>query len=233
MIIIFNFTPAYGKCRKSQAALRSEPPQGPQHIGGIRTALFNYLCQKHGGTFVFRSEDTDQTRFVPGAEEYIVDSLQWAGITIDEGIHVGGPYGPYRQSERKDMYRQYAEQLVKDGHAYYAFDTPAELEEMRERMSSQGNPSPAYDHITRQYMKNSLSLSQDETEKGWPPAMLMIRLKMPRNEELKFEDLIRGWVVFNTSQLDDKVLFKSDGMPTYHLANVVDDHLMHITHGSW
>ena len=213
--------------------LRYAPsPTGPQHIGGIRTALFNYLfVKKHGGTFVFRSEDTDQTRFVPGAEEYIVDSLQWAGITIDEGIHVGGPYGPYRQSERKDMYRQYAEQLVKDGHAYYAFDTPAELEEMRERMSSQGNPSPAYDHITRQYMKNSLSLSQDETEKRLASGdAYVIRLKMPRNEELKFEDLIRGWVVFNTSQLDDKVLFKSDGMPTYHLANVVDDHLMHITH---
>lgn len=213
--------------------LRYAPsPTGPQHIGGIRTALFNYLfVKKHGGTFIFRSEDTDQTRFVPGAEEYIIDSLKWAGITIDEGISVGGPYGPYRQSERKAIYRQYADQLLASGHAYYAFDTPEELEEMRTRMTEQGNPSPAYDQITRQYMKNSLALSQDEVDKrlqaGDP---YVIRLKMPRNEEVKFSDLIRGIVVFNTSQLDDKVLFKSDGMPTYHLANVVDDHLMKITH---
>jgi glutamyl-tRNA synthetase len=152
-------------------------------------------------------------------------------ITIDEGISVGGPYGPYRQSERKAIYRQFADQLIESGHAYYAFDTPEELEEMRTRMTEQGNPSPAYDQITRQYMKNSLALSQDEVDKrlqaGDP---YVIRLKMPRNEEVKFNDLIRGMVVFNTSQLDDKVLFKSDGMPTYHLANVVDDHLMKITH---
>lgn len=207
-------------------------PTGPQHLGGIRTALFNYLfAKKNGGTFVFRSEDTDQSRFVPGAEDYITDSLRWAGITVDEGLNVGGPYGPYRQSERKELYREYAMQLITSGHAYYAFDTSEDLEAMRTRMTAQGNPSPAYDHITRQYMQNSLALPKDEVEKrlaaGDP---YVIRIMMPRNEEVKFNDIVRGWVVFNTNQLDDKVLFKSDGMPTYHLANVVDDHLMHITH---
>ncbi|HMX03078.1 MAG TPA: glutamate--tRNA ligase, partial [Chitinophagales bacterium] len=145
--------------------------------------------------------------------------------------HIGGPFAPYRQSERKDMYRKYAMELIEKGHAYYAFDTPEELEAMRNRMMEQGNPSPAYDHITRQYMKNSVALSKDETERriqnGDP---YVIRIKMPRNEEVKFHDLIRGWVSFNSSQLDDKVLFKSDGMPTYHLANVVDDYLMQVTH---
>ena len=207
-------------------------PTGPQHLGGIRTALFNYLfAKKNGGTFVFRSEDTDQSRFVPGAEDYITDSLRWAGITVDEWLNVGGPYGPYRQSERKELYREYAMQLITSGHAYYAFDTSEDLEAMRTRMTAQGNPSPAYDHITRQYMQNSLALPKDEVEKrlaaGDP---YVIRIMMPRNEEVKFNDIVRGWVVFNTNQLDDKVLFKSDGMPTYHLANVVDDHLMHITH---
>ena len=207
-------------------------PTGPQHIGGIRTALFNYLfAKKNNGTFIFRSEDTDRSRFVPTAEEYIIDSLNWAGIEIDEGIGAGGDFGPYRQSERKEIYSQYAEQMIQSGHAYYAFDTPEELEDMRKRMASEGNPSPAYDHITRQYMKNSLALPHDETErrlKSGDP--YVVRLKMPRNEEIKFHDLIRGWVTFNTNQLDDKVLFKSDGMPTYHLANIVDDHLMQISH---
>lgn len=213
--------------------LRYAPsPTGAQHLGGIRTALYNYLfVKKTGGKLVLRIEDTDQARYVPGAEEYVINSCAWAGITFDEGVHVGGPFAPYRQSERKDMYKKYAMELIEKGHAYYAFDTPEELEAMRNRMMEQGNPSPAYDHITRQYMKNSVSLSRDEVERrlanGEP---YVIRIKMPRNEEVKFHDLIRGWVSFNSSQLDDKVLFKSDGMPTYHLANVVDDYLMQITH---
>lgn len=207
-------------------------PTGPQHIGGIRTALFNYLfVKKNKGTLILRSEDTDQSRFVPGAEEYIINSCKWAGIEFDEGVHIGGPFAPYRQSERKELYAKYAQQLIDSGHAYYAFDTPEELEEMRTRMTAQGNPSPAYDHVTRQYMKNSLALSQDEVEQRLANnEPYVIRIAMPRNEEIKFNDLIRGWVTFNSNQLDDKVLFKSDGMPTYHLANIVDDYLMQITH---
>ncbi len=207
-------------------------PTGPLHIGGVRTALFNYLfAKKNNGTFILRIEDTDQTRYVPGAEEYIVDSLKWAGINIDEGFTVGGPYGPYRQSERKDMYRQYAQQLVDSGYAYYAFDTPEELEEMRERLKKSGVAAPQYNAITRTYMKNSLTLPKEEVEKrlssGEP---YVIRLKVPRNEEIKIYDIIRKWVVVNSSKIDDKILLKADGMPTYHLANVVDDHLMKITH---
>lgn len=210
-------------------------PTGPLHMGGVRTALYNYLfARKHGGTFILRLEDTDQTRFVPGAEEYIVDALKWCGMEIDEGIGApdnSGPHGPYRQSERKAMYRQYAMQLIENGNAYYAFDTPEELEEMRERMKQAGVPSPQYNAVTRAHMKNSTSLSAEEVQKrldaGDP---YVIRVKMPRNEEVRFEDQIRGWVVVNTANLDDKVLFKSDGMPTYHLANIVDDHLMEVTH---
>lgn len=206
-------------------------PTGPLHPGGVRTALFNYLLAKQlGGKFILRIEDTDQTRFVAGAEQFIIDSLQWCGITFDEGVHVGGPHGPYRQSERKAMYRQYADQLIENGHAYYAFDTEDELEAMRERLKKANVASPQYNSITRVNMKNSLSLPADEVQKrldaGEP---YVIRFKMPRNEEVKVKDLIRGWVVVNTAQLDDKVLFKSDGMPTYHLANVVDDYLMEIT----
>ncbi|MBC8045240.1 MAG: glutamate--tRNA ligase [Fimbriimonadaceae bacterium] len=218
---------------EKKVRLRYAPsPTGAQHIGGIRTALFNYLfVKKHGGELILRSEDTDQSRFVEGAEEFVINSCKYAGIEFDEGIHVGGPYAPYRQSERKDIYKKYVQQLIDNGNAYYAFDTPEELEEMRNRMITEGNPSPAYDHITRQYMKNSVALSQDEVEKKLVNnEPYVIRIKMPRNEEIKFNDLIRGWVTFNSSQLDDKVLFKSDGMPTYHLANVVDDYLMKITH---
>ena len=207
-------------------------PTGPLHIGGVRTALYNYLfAKKHGGDFLLRVEDTDQTRYVPGAEEYIVDALNWCNIKVDEGVGVGGELGPYRQSERKEMYRQYADRLISSGHAYYAFDTPEELEEMRQRMKNAGVPSPQYNQVTRTSMKNSISLSKDEVkarvDMGEP---YVIRVKMPRNEEVKINDLIRGWVVVNTNNLDDKVIFKSDGMPTYHLANVVDDHLMKITH---
>lgn len=207
-------------------------PTGPLHIGGVRTALYNYLfAKKHNGDFLLRIEDTDQTRFVPGAEAYILESLAWCGIMPNEGVGVGGDLGPYRQSERKPMYREYADQLLNAGHAYYAFDTPEELEEMRTRLTAAKVASPAYNCITRSNMKNSLTLSEDEVKRrldaGEP---YVIRVKMPRNEEVRFKDIIRGWVVVHSTNLDDKVLFKSDGMPTYHLANIVDDHLMNITH---
>lgn len=207
-------------------------PTGFQHIGGIRTALFCYLfTKKMNGDFILRIEDTDRTRFVQGAEEYIVQSLAWCGITCAEGIHVGGEYGPYRQSERKDIYKKYVDQLLASGHAYYAFDTPEELAEMRENLKKQGSKTPQYNAITRQYMKNSLVLSEDEVQKrleaGEPH---VVRLKVPRKEDVKIHDLVRGWVIVNSSQIDDKVLMKGDGMPTYHLANVVDDHLMEISH---
>ncbi len=207
-------------------------PTGFLHIGGLRTALYNYLfARHHGGTFVLRIEDTDQTRYVEGAEQDIITSLEWAGMTIDEGPHKPGDVGPYRQSERKEMYHKYAKQLVDDGHAYYAFDTTEEIDEMRERLKKSGNPSPSYDSITRQSMKNSLTLPQDEVEKRLAAGdEYVIRLKVPRRETVKFEDLVRGIVSFETAGLDDQVLMKSDGMPTYHLANVVDDHTMGITH---
>ena len=207
-------------------------PTGFLHIGGLRTALYNYLfARHHGGTFVLRIEDTDQTRYVEGAEHDIITSLEWAGMTIDEGPHKPGDVGPYRQSERKEMYHKYAKQLVDDGHAYYAFDTTEEIDEMRERLKKSGNPSPSYDSITRQSMKNSLTLPQDEVEKRLAAGdEYVIRLKVPRRETVKFEDLVRGIVSFETAGLDDQVLMKSDGMPTYHLANVVDDHTMGITH---
>lgn len=207
-------------------------PTGFLHIGGLRTALYNYLfARHHGGTFVLRIEDTDQARFVEGAEEDIVKSLEWAGMTIDEGPNKPGDFGPYRQSERKAMYAEYAKQLVENGHAYYAFDTTEEIDEMRERLKKSGNPSPSYDSITRQSMKNSLTLPQDEVEKRLANGdEYVIRLKVPRRETVKFEDLVRGVVSFETAGLDDQVLMKSDGMPTYHLANVVDDHTMGITH---
>lgn len=206
-------------------------PTGPLHIGGVRTALYNYLfARKHGGTMILRVEDTDQNRFVPGAEEYIIESLKWVGIEIDEGPVNGGPHAPYRQSERKPMYAQYAYDMVEKGHAYYAFDTEEEIEQMRKRLEA-GNMQPAYDSVSRMSMKNSLTLPADEVkarlESGNP---YVIRIKMPRKEEIRFHDIIRGWVVVNSAQLDDKVLLKSDGMPTYHLANVVDDYLMGISH---
>lgn len=206
-------------------------PTGPLHIGGLRTALYNYLfARKHGGKMILRIEDTDQNRFVPGAEEYIINSLQWAGIEIDEGQGVGGPDAPYRQSERRDMYAKYAYDLIDKGHAYYAFDTEEDLENMRKRLEA-GGMQPAYDAVSRMSMTNSLTLPADEVksrlEKGDP---CVVRIKLPRKEEIRFHDIIRGWVVVHTSQMDDKVLLKSDGMPTYHLANVVDDYLMKISH---
>ncbi|SHI44630.1 glutamyl-tRNA synthetase [Hymenobacter daecheongensis DSM 21074] len=207
-------------------------PTGPLHIGGVRTALYNYLlARKLGGKMLLRIEDTDQNRFVPGAEQYIMDALRWCGIEIDEGIEQGGPHAPYRQSERKPMYRQYAQQLIDSGHAYYAFDTAEDLDAMRARLTAAKVPNPQYNSITRAQMRNSLTLPEDEVkqllESG---AQYVIRLKVPRKEEIRFNDLIRGWVVVHSSAVDDKVLMKSDGMPTYHLANIVDDHLMEITH---
>ena len=207
-------------------------PTGTLHIGGVRTALYNYLfAHKHGGDFILRIEDTDQNRFVPGAEEYIMESLRWLGIEPSESPLHGGPDAPYRQSERKAMYQQYAQQLILTGNAYYAFDTPEELEDMRSRLTAAKVASPQYNAITRNSMKNSLTLSDDEVkrrlEAGDP---YVIRIKLPRQEEVRFHDIIRGWIVVHTQNMDDKVLFKSDGMPTYHLANVVDDFLMKITH---
>ena len=208
-------------------------PTGPLHMGGVRTALYNYLfAKKHHGDFILRIEDTDQNRFVPGAEEYIVESLKWCNILPDEGVgFADAGYGPYRQSERKPIYRAYAEKLIANGNAYYAFDTPDDLEEMRNRLSAAGVASPQYNAISRQSMKNSLTLSEDEVKKRLEAGeAYVIRIKIPRNEEIKLHDIIRGWVVVHSGQMDDKVLFKSDGMPTYHLANVVDDYLMKITH---
>jgi glutamyl-tRNA synthetase len=207
-------------------------PTGGLHLGGVRTVLYNYLFAKqHGGTFILRIEDTDQTRYVPGAEEYIQDCLQWCGLQPDESPLHGGPYAPYRQSERKEMYRQYAEQLIKQGNAYYAFDTPGELDEMRTKFKTDENPSPQYNYILREKMRNSLMLGDDEVTRllseGIP---YVIRIKMPQDETLTFTDMIRGEVSFNSSLVDDKVLLKADGMPTYHLAVVVDDYAMKITH---
>src|SRR6187455_591339 len=207
-------------------------PTGGLHLGGMRTVLYNYLfAKKHGGDFILRIEDTDQNRYVAGAEEYIFNCLKWAGLEPTESSVHGGSYGPYRQSERKEMYRKYAEQLVKDGHAYYAFDTPEDLEKMRHDFKTDQNPSPQYDGSVRMKMRNSVSLPTDETKKLLDEgARHVIRIKMPEHETVSFTDIIRGEVSFDTSTVDDKVLLKADGMPTYHLAVVVDDHLMKISH---
>ena len=219
--------------KMSEVRVRFAPsPTGPLHIGGVRTALYNYLfAKKNGGKMILRIEDTDQARFVEGTEQYIIDSLKWCGIEFDESVVAGGEFGPYKQSERKHLYLPYAEQLIKDGFAYYAFDTSEELTAMRERMKAAGVPSPQYNAVTRTTMQNSLSLSETEVTKRMEAGeSYVIRIKMPRNEEVKLNDIIRGWVVVNTNNMDDKVIFKSDGMPTYHLANVVDDYLMKISH---
>jgi glutamyl/glutaminyl-tRNA synthetase len=213
--------------------LRFAPsPTGALHIGGVRTALYNYLlARKHGGTFILRIEDTDQTRYVPGAENYIIEALQWCGISPDEGPGFGGDYGPYRQSDRKDIYTQYAIDLVNSGNGYYAFDTPEELDTKRAASADGGHQTWRYDPSTRMSMRNSLSLPAEEVSKllaGGEP--YTIRLKVPEGEEVIIQDQVRGEVIFQTNELDDKVMLKADGMPTYHLANVVDDHLMQITH---
>ena len=197
----------------SEVRVRFAPsPTGPLHIGGVRTALYNYLfAKKHHGKIILRIEDTDQSRFVKGAENYIIESLNWCGIKFDESIVNKGDYGPYRQSDRKEIYREYAEKLIEEGNAYYAFDTSEELDEMRSRMKKAGVPSPQYNSITRSSMKNSISLSEDEVKNRLnSDEKYVIRIKMPRNEDVKIHDVIRGWVVVNTNNMDDKVL-KPDG----------------------
>lgn len=206
-------------------------PTGPLHIGGVRTALFNYLfAKKHGGQFLLRIEDTDKTREVEGAIQYVIDSFKWLGFVPDEGPGFGGSRGPYKQSERLDLYKKYAHELIEKGHAYYAFDTPEELDEKRNQFKK-ASVNFIYNNKTRLSMNNSLSLSADAVKAKLDSGdSYVIRFKMPSKTEIKFNDKIRGWVTFNSETLDDKVIFKSDGYPTYHLANVVDDHLMAITH---
>jgi len=217
----------------SKVRVRFAPsPTGGLHLGGVRTVLYNYLfARKHGGEFILRIEDTDQTRYVEGAEQYIYNCLEWCGMEPDESPLKEGKYGPYRQSERKPMYREYAEQLVKEGHAYYAFDTPDDLEKMRNEYKTAENPSPQYDRTVRLKMKNSLTLTANEVKKLLDEgARHVIRIKMPEGETISFTDMIHHEVSFESSLVDDKVLLKADGMPTYHLAVVVDDYLMKITH---
>lgn len=207
-------------------------PTGALHIGGVRTALYNYLLAKRfNGTFILRIEDTDQTRYVPGAEKYIVDSLEWLGLQPDEGPDYGGEYGPYRQSERKHLYAQYAQQLIEKGHAYYAFDTTEELDAAREAEKEKGNHTFKYDASNRLSLRNSLSLPAATVEQLLAEnTPFTIRLKIPSDEVILINDIIRGEVRFQSNELDDKIILKGDGMPTYHLANIVDDHLMKITH---
>ena len=207
-------------------------PTGGLHLGGVRTVLYNYLfARKQGGTFVLRIEDTDQSRYVAGAEQYIADCLSWCGLTPDESPMNGGEYAPYRQSERKPIYFEYAKRLIDSGYAYYAFDTQEELEQMRHTFKTNENTNPQYDHSTRHAMRNSLTLSDTEVSRlmseGTP---YVIRIKMPENKTLIIKDMIRGEVSFECNLVDDKVLLKADGMPTYHLAVVVDDYLMKISH---
>jgi len=207
-------------------------PTGPLHIGGVRTALYNYLFARHyNGSFILRIEDTDQTRFIPGAEEYILESLRWCGLQPDEDVNRGGPYAPYRQSERNDLYREYILVLLARGHAYYAFDTPEELDALRDQSLQDGGEQFQYNCKSRMDLRNSLAMPEDEVLEridGGEP--YVIRIRIPENEVVIFHDLIRGEVSVHTDHLDDKVLFKSDGTPTYHLANVVDDYLMKISH---
>ena len=207
-------------------------PTGALHIGGVRTALYNYLlAKKFNGTFILRIEDTDQTRYVPGAEEYIMEALKWCNILPVEGPGLGGEYGPYRQSERKHLYKQYAIELVNKGRAYYAFDTPEELDAMRQREKEKGNHSPLYNGDIKKSMTNSITLSDEEVKTRLDSgAPYTIRLNLPAGETVVVNDIIRGEVSFQTNDLDDKIILKGDGMPTYHLANIVDDHLMKITH---
>ena len=215
-----------------QVRVRFAPsPTGPLHIGGVRTALFNYLfAKKKGGIFFLRVEDTDQNRFVPGAESYILEALEWLGISPDETIGKNEKFGPYRQSERKQLYKQYADQLINSGWAYYAFDTAEALDSHRKQHEEQGKTF-IYNHHNREKLDTSLVISKEETEKRIANSEeYVIRFKTPVDETLHLHDIIRGEVKFETNLLDDKVLFKSDGMPTYHLANIVDDHLMETSH---
>ncbi|MEO6036794.1 MAG: glutamate--tRNA ligase [Saprospiraceae bacterium] len=202
-------------------------PTGALHIGGVRTALYNYLlARQHGGTFILRVEDTDQNRYVPGAEDYIIESLRWLGLLPDEGLGFGGEQGPYRQSDRQPIYRKYAEQLVELGQAYYAFDSPEQLDERRKAIDNF-----TYNYLTRTDFQNGLTLSEGEVQSRLAAGQAhVIRLRVAPGQAIHIHDLIRGEVVFQSDELDDKVLLKADGMPTYHLANIVDDHLMGITH---
>ncbi len=217
---------------KQNTRVRFAPsPTGPLHIGGVRTALFNYLyAKKHRGTFMLRIEDTDRGRYVEGAESYIIEALNWCGIEIDEGATKGGPHAPYHQSERKDIYKKYIDQLIDNGWGYMAFDSPEELDQVRKAYEQQ-KQTFTYNAASRSKLKNSLSLPKETVQQyineGRP---YVIRFKMPENEDVMFNDMVRGEVKVNTATLDDKILFKSDGLPTYHLANVVDDHLMEISH---
>ena len=206
-------------------------PTGPLHIGGVRTALFNYLfAKKHGGTFYIRIEDTDQTRFVAEAEDYIFEALEWLGISPDETIRKNEKFGPYRQSDRKEIYKQYADKLIQSGWAYYAFDTPEKLDELRKNAETEGKTF-IYNHTVREKLDTSLNFSDEIVKTRIANGEhYVIRFKTPVNETLHLQDIIRGEVQFDTNLLDDKVLFKSDGMPTYHLANIVDDHLMETSH---
>ena len=215
-----------------QVRVRFAPsPTGPLHIGGVRTALFNYLfAKKHNGTFVLRIEDTDQNRYVEGAEQYIIDSLNWCNIPFDEGPNKNEKFGPYRQSERKDLYKQFADQLIKSGHAYYAFDTAEALDAHRKDHEAKGKTF-IYNWHNREKLSNSLSLSAEDVQVKLDAGEdYVIRFKSPQDQTLHLKDIIRGEIKIDTNILDDKVLFKADGMPTYHLANIVDDHLMEITH---
>lgn len=218
---------------KREVRVRFAPsPTGALHIGGVRTALYNYLfARQNGGKFIIRIEDTDSQRFVPGAEDYIIESLKWCGITIDEGVSVGGPHAPYRQSERREIYWNYAQELIANGWAYYAFDSAEELDAMRADYESRGETF-SYNHQVRETLRTSLSLPSEEVERllkedqNW-----VIRFKMPVDENVIMNDIVRGEVIINSSTLDDKVLYKAvDQLPTYHLANIVDDHLMEISH---
>ena len=217
----------------SDVRVRFAPsPTGLLHIGGLRTALYNFLfARQHAGSFILRIEDTDRARYVDDAVHDILDALAWTGLDYDEGPAVGGPHEPYYQSQREELYAQYAQQLVDAGHAYYAFDTEEELDDMRTRLRKEGQPSAQYDASTRTEMRNSLTLPDDEVQQLLADgAEHVIRLKVPRNETVRFEDVIRGNVAFDTEGVDDQVLIKSDGMPTYHMANIVDDHHMQISH---
>ena len=215
-----------------QVRVRFAPsPTGPLHIGGVRTALFNYLfAKKHNGVFYIRIEDTDQTRFVPEAEAYIFEALEWLGIAPDETIGKNEKFGPYRQSERKEMYKEYADQLINSGWAYYAFDSSEKLDELRKQAETDGKTF-IYNHTVREILDTSLNVSRENIEARIANGeTYVIRFKTPVNEILELKDIVRGDIKFDTNLLDDKVLFKSDGMPTYHLANIVDDHLMETSH---
>lgn len=227
-----NLTNSTNHSESKKVRVRFAPsPTGPLHIGGVRTALFNYLfAKKHGGDFILRIEDTDQNRYVTGAEDYIIEALNWCGISIDEGPGKDKGFGPYRQSERKDIYKQYADQLVKSGNAYFAFDTNESLDFHRKDHEEKGKTF-IYNHHNRENLDNSLNISNLELQKRLNAGeAYVIRFKTPVNETLVLQDIVRGKMEIDTNILDDKVLFKSDGMPTYHLANVVDDHLMNISH---